>query len=256
MKRIGEFLKKGKVMTDLFKTCDTLKAELERLRPVEKKHLTKIRSFWQIGLAYSSNALEGNTLTESETKVILENGITIGGKTVREHMEALGHKDALTHLFSIYQYGYTEACIKELHRLFYYRINAQQAGLYRAENVIITGTDYVPPTHDQLPTLMGRFGENISANSHPIEQAAKAHEELVNIHPFIDGNGRTARLLMNLIFLKSGYPVVIIPPIYRSRYIEAAKAGNKGQSGPFISFLAGAAEQTLRDYLRMLESLR
>ncbi|MCX6130909.1 MAG: Fic family protein, partial [Proteobacteria bacterium] len=215
----------------------------------------QIRAFWQVAFAYSSNALEGSTLTESETKVILEEGLTVSGKPLREHMEALGHRDALTYLFTVYQQGYTEATIRELHQLFFHRINQGEAGRYRRENVLITGTDYLPPKHEQVPALMAKFGSSHSPGLHPIERAGLAHMELVNIHPFIDGNGRTARLLMNLILLRAAYPIALIPPIFRARYIETTKAGNKGDSMPFLSLLSQVAEQSLRDYLRLLEGL-
>ena len=238
-----------------FTQCDRLKASLDELRPIEQKHLPQIRAFWQVALAYSSNALEGSTLTESETKVILEEGLTVSGKPLREHMEALGHRDALAFLFTVYQQGYTEATIRELHQLFFHRIDQGEAGRYRRENVLITGTNYLPPKHVQVPDLMAKFGSSHSPSWHPIEHAAMAHTELVNIHPFLDGNGRTARLLMNLILLRAGYPIALIPPIYRARYIEATKAGNKGDSIPFLGLLSQVAEQSLRDYLRLLEGL-
>ncbi len=239
-----------------FFECDKLKAKLDALRPIELRHLPKIHAYWQVDLAYSSNALEGSTLTESETKVILEDGLTIGGKSVREHMEALGHKDALTFLFKAYEQGYSESTIKELHRLFYLRVDQTEAGQYRREGVLITGTDYLPPKAEDLEKLMVQFGSTFKKSFHPIEHAAKAHEELVNIHPFIDGNGRTARLLMNLILLRAGFPIVTIPPIYRARYIEATRAGNKGNSKPFLDLLESCVEQSLRDYLRQLERLQ
>jgi Fic family protein len=238
-----------------FTQCDMLKNRLDELRPIEQRHLPKIRAFWQVALAYSSNALEGSTLTESETKVILEDGLTVSGKPLREHMEALGHRDALAWLFTVYQQGYTEATIRELHQLFFHRIDQTEAGCYRRENVLITGTDYLPPRHEQVPALMAKFGSSYLPEWHPIKHAAMAHTELVNIHPFVDGNGRTARLLMNLILLRAGYPIALIPPIYRTRYIEATKAGNKGDVMPFLGLLSQVAEQSLRDYLRLLEGL-
>ena len=236
--------------------CDDLKAKLDELRPIETQHLSQIQAYWQVGLAYSSNALEGSTLTLSETKVILEDGLTVGGKSLREHMEALGHKDALSWLFTIYKDGYTEATIRELHRFFFLRIDQTEAGHYRRQNVVITGTDYMPPKHEHVPALMAKFGAGFSPAWHPIEHAAKAHEQLVNIHPFIDGNGRTARLLMNLILLRAGYPIVSIPPLFRGRYLAAADAGSRGDSKPLLQLLSEATEQSLRDYLRMLEALK
>lgn len=244
------------------KTCDELRQRLEHLRPIEKKHLPEIQKFWQIGLTYSSNALEGNTLTESETKVIIEDGLTIGGKSVHEHLEALGHRDAVQYLYEVYKNEWNESTVMQLHRLFYFRINEDQAGQYRRDSVIITGTDYIPPPPKKIPALMANFAAKEKQKihecgklEHPILKAAHAHEGLVNIHPFIDGNGRTARLLMNLILLQHGYPVVVVPPIVRARYIEATKAGNKNDSQPFQELLAELTQQALEDYLRMLDKL-
>lgn len=236
--------------------CDELKMELDELRPIEQKHIGQIRDFWQIGLAYSSNAIEGNTLTEIETKVILEDGITIGGKSVLEHMEAVGHKDALTYLFKVYKEGYSEKEILELHKLFYYRIDSSNAGSYRKENVIITGTDYEPPRSEEVGRLMENFELELSSELHPIEHASKAHQKLVNIHPFVDGNGRTARLLMNLILLREGFPIVSIPPIWRAKYIKAVSVGNWGDNSLFLKFMCDVTEQNLIDYLRLLRRLK
>lgn len=170
-------------------------------------------------------------------------------------MEASGHQDALSYLFSIFERGYTEQTVRELHRLFYFRIDSPKAGEYRQENVIITGTDYMPPPFEKIPELMARFNSKRKETAHPIKLAASAHEELANIHPFVDGNGRTARLLMNLILLREGFPIVSIPPLYRGRYLDAAKAGNKEDSGPFLEFLVQVTEQGLLDYLLMLDNL-
>lgn len=238
-----------------FSQCEQLKARLDQLRPIEERHLAQIQAFWNVGLTYSSNAIEGSTLTESETKVIIEDGLTVSGKPLREHMEAVGHRDALQFLFAVFKNGYSEATILELHRLFYHRIDQAAAGKYRSEGVVITGTDYVPPKASEVPELMAKFGAKFRSTWHPIEHAAKAHEELVNIHPFVDGNGRTARLLVNLILLRAGYPVAIIPPLFRVQYIEATKAGNRGHSAPFLDLLKRVVVQSLRDYLRLLEKL-
>lgn len=238
-----------------FLQCNKLKAQLDILRPIESKYLSQIQAYWQVELAFSSNALEGSTLSISETKVILEDGLTVSGKPLREHYEAVGHRDALAWLFKVYRDGYSEATIKELHKLFYQRISPSEAGHYRKEGVFISGTEYLPPKAEQLGRLMADFGKDFKPAWHPIEHAAKAHESLVNIHPFIDGNGRTARLLMNLILLRGGFPIISIPPIFRARYIAAAEEGNQGSSLAFIKLLTEVTEQSLRDYLRKLENL-
>lgn len=235
--------------------CDTLRAELDSLRPIETKNIDKIRSFWRVGLTYSSNAVEGNTLTESETKVILEDGLTVSGKPLREHYEAVGHAEAFDFLMGTYNKGVSKGAMKELHRLFYHRIDSGKAGVYRAENVLITGTDYVPPSFEEVPERMRKFLVSIKENRHPILQAVDSHMGLVDVHPFVDGNGRIARLVMNLFLLKNGYPVVGVPPIYRSQYIEACASGNKGNREPIVNLISEICFQTLSDYLRMLKKL-
>ena len=217
----------------------------------------QLREYFRIGMAYSSNALEGNSLTETETKVVIEDGITIGGKSVRDHLEALGHSEAYDLLFRLAKgQGITEANIKELHRLFYYRIDAKQAGKYRKRRVIITGTDFMPPAPDWIPELMRSFIArlpDLKARLHPVEFAAIVHKDLVTIHPFIDGNGRAGRLLMNLALLQAGYPVAIIPPILRRDYLDTLNRTHRGDDRPFITFIAGVCYESAKEYFRLLE---
>jgi Fic family protein len=208
-------------------------------------------------MTYSSNALEGNSLTETETKIVIEDGITIGGKPVRDHLEALGHSEAYDHLFRLAKgQEITEADVKEIHRIFFYRIDAKQAGKYRKSRVIITGTDFIPPGPDKIPDLMGSFIAGlpeIRAKCHPIEFAAIVHRELVTIHPFVDGNGRAGRLLMNLALLQTGYPLAIIPPILRRDYLDTLNKTHKGDDGPFINFITGVCYESAKEYLRLLQ---
>ena len=237
--------------------CDKLLSELASYRPIEKRHLAQIRDFWRVGLTYSSNAIEGNTLTESETKVILEDGLTIGGKSIREHLEAIGHADALNYLYQVVdkKEDFSENLIKEIHRVFYHRIDDAQAGKYRDQNVLISGTQYIPPDHNEVPVLVSKFLNAPCPYQHPIERASWYHCQFVNIHPFIDGNGRTARLLINLELLKNGFPIVAIPPVYRARYIEACEQGNPRDFSAITSLLTVVAKQALIDYLRQLKKL-
>ncbi|MBN1830011.1 MAG: Fic family protein [Deltaproteobacteria bacterium] len=243
--------------TAILKKIDALKAKIDGHRPLDTHMLKQIREYFRIGMAYSSNALEGNSLTETETKVVIEDGITIGGKPVRDHLEALGHSEAYDLLFRLAKgREITEANIKELHRLFYYRIDAKQAGKYRKHRVIITGTDFIPPAPGLIPELMKSFITDLPkarAEHHPVEFAAMVHKDLVTIHPFIDGNGRAARLLMNLALLQSGYPVAIIPPILRRDYLDTLNKTHKGDDGPFINFIAGVCYESAKEYLRLLE---
>ena len=244
-------------MMTVLKKIDTLKVKIDSHRPLDGHMLNQVREYFRIGMTYASNALEGNSLTETETKIVIEDGITIGGKPVRDHLEALGHSEAYDLLFRLAKnQDITEANIRELHRLFYYRIDAKQAGKYRRSRVIITGTDFIPPAPDRIPELMKAFVDRISAirtERHSVEFAAVLHKELVTIHPFIDGNGRAGRLLMNLALLQAGYPPAIIPPILRRDYLDGLNRTHKGDDGPFIRFIAGVCYESAKEYLRLLE---
>jgi len=245
------------MITPVLKKIDALKAKIDVHRPLDTHMMNQVREYFRIGMTYSSNALEGNSLTETETKIVIEDGMTIGGKPVKDHMEALGHSEAYDLLFRLAKgQSITEANIKELHRLFYYRIDSKEAGKYRKRKVIITGTDFIPPAPDEIPELMKSFIAGIlkgKAQHHPVEFAAIIHKDLVTIHPFIDGNGRAARLLMNLALLQAGYPPAIIPPILRRDYLDTLNKTHKGDNEPFISFIAGVCYESAKEYLRLLE---
>jgi len=237
---------------------DKLQEKILAHRPIDAYEVKQLKEYYRIGLTWSSNALEGNSLTESETKVVLEDGITIGGKPLKDHFEAVGHSEAFDLLYKLAgSQEVTEEDILGLHRLFYYRIHAESAGRYRDRNVIITGTDFTPPPPTEIPRAMQEFINSMPSHSqmHPVEYAAMLHLNLVTIHPFIDGNGRTARLLMNLALLQAGYPITIIPPIIRGDYISALRDSNKGDNQPFVNFISCCVWESQKEYLRLLESL-
>ena len=237
---------------------DKLQEMIRAHRPLDSYELKQLKEYYRIGLTYSSNALEGNSLTESETKVVLEDGITIGGKPLKDHFEAIGHSDAFDLLYKLAEsQEITENDILGLHRLFYYRIDTDSAGKYRERNVIITGTDFTLPTPTEIPSAMQEFIGNLPSlrQLYPVEYAAMLHLNLVTIHPFIDGNGRTARLLMNLALLQAGFPVTIIPPLIRGDYISALRDSNKGDNKPFINFISCCVWESQKEYLRLLKSL-
>ncbi|MDR1474390.1 MAG: Fic family protein [Endomicrobium sp.] len=248
-------------MSNIYKNrnqeIDDLKGEIDKYRPFSKELVKELREYYRIGFAYTSNALEGNSLTESETKVVIEDGLTIGGRPIREINEALGHSDAYTLLEKLSDNKMvTETNILELHRLFYFRIDENKAGKYRKEQVFISGTDYLPPDFSDIPKLMKEFINSMSelkASLHPVYYAAKLHERIATIHPFSDGNGRTARLVMNLALLQAGYPLAIIPPILRSEYILAIRLANKDNVDPFYNFISNVEYESARDYVRLLK---
>jgi len=245
--------------TNRIADAEKLQQEINQHRPLKGQALKQLREYFRIGLTWSSNALEGNSLTETETKVVIEDGITIGGKPLKDHFEAIGHAEAFDYLQKLSRRAeITERDILKLHKLFYYRIDEANAGHYRKQNIIVTGNDFVFPAPSELKELMAAFADEIPslrAEKHPIEFAALLHARQVTIHPFVDGNGRAARLLMNLALLKEGYPVTIIPPVVRSEYLATVRESNTGNVAPFVNLLSNMVWESQRDYLRLLQSL-
>ena len=241
------------------KDVDILQKEINKYRPLNDHAVKQLKEYYRIGLTYTSNAIEGSSLTEIETKIILEDGITIGGKSIREHQETIGHGEAYDLLYNLYQSReITEKEIKELHRLFYHRVDETHAGKYRTEQVIISGSEFEPPPPNKVPSLMKKFIKSIPAmreKYHPVEFAALLHKDFVTIHPFVDGNGRTARLLMNLALLQDSYVITLIPPILRREYIRCLELSHKGDNKSFINFISAMVYETQKDYLRLLKSL-
>ncbi len=244
---------------DRLTEIDGIQKKIESFRPLEENARAQLKEFYRIGLTYSSNALEGNSLTETETKIVIEDGITIGGKSIKDHLEAVGHSDAYDLIYKLAKNGeITEHHIKELHRLFYHQIDPDNAGIYRKIKVFISGSDVILPSPGRLAELMSKLVERLpkqKEDNHPVIYSAMLHKEFVTIHPFIDGNGRTARLLMNLSLLQAGYPITIIPPVLRDEYISSLRKTNRGEDKDFILFIENMVYESQKEYLRMLEAL-
>ena len=245
---------------ELLQKADLYKQKISSARPLAKEELKSLDDYFRISFTYSSNALEGNTLTISETKILLEDGITVGGRPLKDCYEAVGlgaAYDFMLELARQQDMKITEETIWKLHRLFYQKVDADQAGQYRSIQVYISGTEYIPPSPKDIPQLMKHLADQIHSSRstlHPIELAAMAHKRLVDIHPFVDGNGRTARLLMNLILVNAGYGVVSIPPIWRNDYINALSASRRlNDIEPFSKLIAECVIETERDYCRLLK---
>jgi len=247
---------------DLLRRIDGYKSLIDSCRPLGDEEARQLDDYYRIGLTYTSNALEGNTLTLTETKVLIEDGLTVGGKPMKDALEAVGHARAYDFMLTQAHARpllLTEATITELHRLFYMGINPGWAGVYRTHQVLITGTDYIPPAPSKVPGMMERFVTDLNAQTgsiHPVALAAYAHRRLVDIHPFIDGNGRTARLLMNLILINQGYQIVSIPPVLRHDYITAlqtAQQADHPSDQPFQTLIARCEFEAQRDYCRMFD---
>jgi len=238
---------------------DELKAKIDNHRPLSEDVVKQIQEYYKIGLTYSSNALEGNTLDLAETKVVIEDGLTINGKPMKDHLETLGHASAFNELLELAKSNtITEENIKNLHKIFYAKIDSDNAGNYRQKPVIVTGADINFPLPKELNDKMQEFISKLpqlKQELHAIEYAAMVHALFVNIHPFIDGNGRVARLIMNLALLQNGYNITIIPPVVRADYIRALQDSNHNNFQPFINFISEMVLEAQKEYLRIIERL-
>ena len=241
----------------MFEIIDDLKAKLDQHRPLSPMIVKNLHEDLILRWTYHSNAIEGNTLTLLETKVVLE-GITVGGKALREHFEAINHRDAILYVEDIIkkQEPFSEWQIRNIHQLILKNIDDENAGRYRQQNVLISGATTNPPDHTLLNDKMAQFIDwyNTDAHTlHPIERAAKVHADFVGIHPFIDGNGRTSRLLMNLELMKAGYPPSVITVENRLAYYEALDQWMAyGNSEPFNNLVAAVVLEGFKPYQTVL----
>ena len=244
------------VENDFFDEVDNLKKKLDSKRPIPKETLKSLKESINLEWTYNSNGIEGNTLTLRETQVVLE-GITVGGKSIKEHLEAINHEQAILFLDELVKEDnpITEWNIKNIHQLILKEIDNENAGKYRKENVTIKGATHIPPDYITVPELMEKLILNYKTWSiyHPIVKAALLHGELVKIHPFIDGNGRTSRLIMNLDLMNSGYNPIIIKKEDRLKYYEALdKAHATYDYTDFVKLVTKLEIEMLKKYLELL----
>ena len=232
---------------------------LNSLRPLPSIAVAKLREQFAIEMTYNSNAIEGNSLTLKETAWVIKDGLTIKGKPLKDHLEARDHYGALEYLYELVekdsQQTISEVLIRNLHKLMVRETEADEAGSYRKTNVMITGSNHLPPDSSEVPLAMNDLiswaGDNIQ-KLHLVEFAAILHHKLVYIHPFVDGNGRTARLAMNLVSLNRGYPLVVILKNDRRKYYRVLADADKGNYSPLVRFVAQAIERSLNIYLKTL----
>jgi Fic family protein len=246
----------------LLSQIDSLKARLDRIRPLPPDLVENLREVYNIRLTYHSNAIakgrfstnEGNTLTQSETQIVIEKGITIGGKPLKDHLEAINHVEAIDFIrdLAMDERAITEWDIRQIHGLVCK--GERGAGAYRIVNMMAAGSNYRYPDAIMVPELMQGFGDWLQSNPalHPVEIATEIHYRLVTIHPFQDANGRTARLLMNLSLLRSGYPIAVIKTEDRSVYIDAIVAWQSGgDESPLKETIAKCVESPLIEILSL-----
>ena len=239
------------------KLLNELKSRLDRHRPLPPQIVANLREDLLLRWTYHSNAIEGNTLTLKETKVVLE-GITVGGKTMREHLEAINHREAIYFIEDLVaeDQPLSERQIRSIHQLILRGIDDAHAGAYRTTNVLISGAQHRPPDAAHVSSEMQAFIADCTqtfASLHPVERVAKIHADLVKIHPFVDGNGRTSRLLMNLELMKAGYPPVVISVDQRLAYYEALDLAHTQQNyQPFLELIYQAVVNSFEPYWQAL----
>ncbi len=226
---------------------------LDESRPLPPALVAKLREQMIIEWTYNSNSIEGNRLTLRETRLVLEEGVTIGGKSLREHLEAVNHREAIFFLEKLTEKsGIRGKDILKLHAIISMGIEEEFAGKYRTGQVRILGAVKLPPNYLKVPDLMVDLTRWINKNPerlNVVELAALAHYKLVAIHPFFDGNGRTARLLMNLILMQQGYPPAVVLRTDRKRYYNALYRADMGDPRPFVLLMAQSVSRSLEIYL-------
>ena len=243
-----------------FEKMTEKKNRLDALRPLSVEQVSILEDWFRTELTHTSNAIEGNTLSHSETQLVLQMGVTIKGKSVVEHLEVTNHADALDWVKEQIRRkpsSLEKRDILFLHSLVLKKIDPMNAGRYRNELVEISDSDVKLPHPMELNNLMADvldwLGEDHD-DIHPVELAAQAHYKLVRIHSFIDGNGRTSRLLMNMILMMFGYPPAIIKKDDRDLYMASLEKAHKDNDlNDFIKFIADAVEYSLDIYLQSFD---
>ncbi|WP_294671504.1 Fic family protein [uncultured Fluviicola sp.] len=245
-------------LSELLQECSHLLSTWSSKRPLNQLQLKKMEEYFNLNYTYESNRIEGNTLTLQETYLVVNDGITVGGKSVREHLEAINHAEAISYLGEIIQNKtvFSERVLKEIHYLILKGIDRENAGVYRAIGVRISGSSHLPPEPYLLNPLMEEvfvyYKENKSI-LHPVILAAEMHERIVRIHPFIDGNGRTCRLIMNLILMQHGYPIANIKGELenRLRYYNALETASEDNKNAFHTLIAETVIHALKEHIAL-----
>jgi Fic family protein len=235
----------------LLKKVEEKKKRLDNLRPLPREALKKLLEDIRLRHTYHSDAIEGNTLTLQETKLVIEVGITIGGKPLKDHVEAKNDAEAFDVMITLVQAKkpISQDIIQEIHERVT-RGTLEESGKYRTQNVRIAGSKTTPPSYTNIVKLMEEYISNIKElKLHSIKKAAFIHHELVRIHPFLDGNGRVSRLITNLYLMKQGYPPIVLKKEDRGKYYQVLQRADDGDVSPFANFIAQAIHEALMYYL-------
>jgi len=244
---------------DKLKQLDELRNRWKKAKPLNKTQLSKMREYFNVEYTYESNRIEGNTMTLHETHLVINEGLTIAGKSMREHLEAVNHYDAIQFVeeIALKKEPYSKRSLMEIHYLVLKGIDRDNAGKYRAVPVRISGSEHIPPQPFMLEKLMEDYFLHYQQQKHtlhPVILAAEMHERLVSIHPFIDGNGRTSRLVMNMLLLKNGFTIANLKGDYESRMtyykaLENVQVNNNPES--FYLLVIDSVTDSLRRHLEL-----
>jgi Fic family protein len=247
-----------RALDEVLKSVAAKKEQIDAFRPLSPEAMANLEHYYDIELTWSSNAIEGNTLSPVETTLVIEQGVTIGGKPLKDHLEALDHYDAIRYVRELAREAtpLTESDVRNLHSLVMKRSRPDVAGRYAdlPRYVRTESGRYMFPSPVEIPSLMGDFAGWLGRAPISPDTAFTAHRRLVDIHPFNDGNGRTARLLMNLILIRAGYPPVAVRPEDRLDYIRSLQQQQAGQgSDSFNALLYRRLDATMEEYLKAIE---
>lgn len=233
------------------------KTELDKLRPIPAYALKSIKESLMIEWTYNSNSIEGNTLTLQETKMVIEEGFTIKGKSLREHFEAVNHQEAIEFVENLVSDNYLlkERDILNIHELVLQKIEKDFADRFRTSGVRISGANFVPPNALKIDGYINELVDWVNTSDLDIIiKSTIFHHRFVWIHPFFDGNGRTVRLLFNLLLMKEGFPPAIILKNDRKKYYDALNFANNGNYSKLALLILQALERSLDIYLGSLNN--
>lgn len=246
-------------MDNILQKLQVKKQRLDSHRPLKNELIKNLEEWFRIELTYTSNAIEGNTLTRQETAMVVEEGLTVQGKSLTEHQEAINHAQAfdfIQTLVSKKRQELTARNVLDIHSIILSKIDDTNKGRYRTVAVRLRGSETILPNPLKVPELMEEFVIWLQneTNEHPIKIAIDAHFKLVSIHPFVDGNGRIARLLMNLLLMQEGYPPAIVRKEDRSAYVNSLEKGQtKGDLTDYYALMYEAVDRSLDIYLESVE---